>query len=246
LLEAVNTYGGNNWSLGSLLLLLLHPLCTNDEHVHLFTVALAVSPDATAHACQKRYTDTLDPSLKRGPWSADEDTRLLRAIAGFWQPGTATGTNISRNGSFENEETESIADEETPIAGPSNQHAPVAKARSSMKAKTTNAPIPWPDVAAFVLGRNNNQCRERYNVLISSANKGKERLAAPSVGAQHSANVQQKQTVNRSRWTKDEDDRLARAVVELGAESDKSKWVEVAERVGNGRGWAVVSVVCLF
>lgn len=48
-----------------------------------FTVARNVSEDATAHQCQKRYNDTVDPSIKRGPWSADEDASLLRAVEAF-------------------------------------------------------------------------------------------------------------------------------------------------------------------
>ena len=205
-------------------------------------VALAVSPDATAHACQKRFNDTLDSSLKRGPWSADEDTRLLKAIAGFWQP--ISGTGISRTQTDGDEETTEKGDEEGPLAGPSNLTS-TSKSRPAMKSKNMGVPIPWPDVATFIPGRNNNQCRERYNVLVSSANKGKGK-ANTSVVVENSEGGKDAPTVNnvnRTRWTADEDERLKISAQELGAETNRDKWADVAERVGNGRGWVVVSLV---
>ncbi|EJD01024.1 uncharacterized protein FOMMEDRAFT_29808 [Fomitiporia mediterranea MF3/22] len=120
LLEAVELYGQNNWQL----------------------VAMTVSEDATAHQCQKRYLDALDPSLKFGPWTPEEDDQLRRAIAAF------TGTPLASISSTEN----------TATAAPTKQT------------------IPWQDVALFVPGRTNNQCREHYQDTILKSTKRKRKV----------------------------------------------------------------------
>ncbi|KAI5120495.1 hypothetical protein M0805_000080 [Coniferiporia weirii] len=114
LLEAIELYGQNNWQL----------------------VAMNVSEDATAHQCQKRYFDTLDPSLKSGAWAPDEDEKLLRAVAAF------AGTSVS-----------SVSD----------------RAGQDGTQPSTKLTIPWQEVALFVPGRNNNQCRERYQDRLAKA-----------------------------------------------------------------------------
>lgn len=47
------------------------------------TVARVVSPDATAQQCQNRYQRSLDPTLKRGPWSPAEDVKLHLAVSAY-------------------------------------------------------------------------------------------------------------------------------------------------------------------
>ncbi|RDX53225.1 hypothetical protein OH76DRAFT_80944 [Lentinus brumalis] len=61
LLKGVKIYGTGSWGL----------------------VARMVSEDATAAQCQNRYTRSLDPELSRGPWTAEEDEQLRRAVDTF-------------------------------------------------------------------------------------------------------------------------------------------------------------------
>ena len=60
------------------------------------TVARNVSEDATSSQCQNRYTRTVDPNIKRGPWTEEEDVLLRNAVSVFgrswmevciWVPG---------------------------------------------------------------------------------------------------------------------------------------------------------------
>ncbi|KAJ7086654.1 hypothetical protein C8R44DRAFT_33702 [Mycena epipterygia] len=60
ILDAVKQYG-TSWSL----------------------VARYVAPDVSAAQCSNRYLRTLDPSLHRGTWSSEEDTRLTAAVLGY-------------------------------------------------------------------------------------------------------------------------------------------------------------------
>ncbi|KAJ6599306.1 MYB4R1 [Mycena vulgaris] len=46
-------------------------------------VAKYVAPDVTAGQCSSRFLRTLDPSLRRGAWSSEEDKRLIAAVAGY-------------------------------------------------------------------------------------------------------------------------------------------------------------------
>ncbi|KAI0040698.1 hypothetical protein FA95DRAFT_1566185 [Auriscalpium vulgare] len=128
LLEAVAMYGMENWQL----------------------VARTVGEHATAASCQKRFQRSLDPALKRGNWTTEEDD-VLRIAVGLYG------------------------------------HA-------------------WIDIATFIPGRTNEQCRDRWS----------ERLN-PSVA--------------KGKWSKEEDALLLSAVDALGV----GQWKEISEQVGTGR-----------
>ena len=64
----------------------------------------------------------------------------------------------------------------------------------------------WLDVANTIEGRNNEQCRDRWNDKLDPK-------------------------INREVWTEEEDGRLLDAVSEIG----EGKWKAVSEVVGNGR-----------
>ena len=146
----------------------------------LYSVARAVSEDATAQQCQKRYNDTLDPSLRRGSWTEDEDTRLSRAVAAY------TDT-------------------------------PLEDLRSTFgSVKLADKGIPWQDIALFVPGRNNNECRERFQILMNPNEKGQ-----------------------KAAWTAEEEERLLSIVDGLGG---PGKWTEVANTLRSGRTDAQVGL----
>lgn len=42
-----------------------------------------VSPYATTSQCQTRYVRSVDPSIKRGSWTPDEDIRLRKGVEAF-------------------------------------------------------------------------------------------------------------------------------------------------------------------
>ncbi|KAH9942556.1 Homeodomain-like protein [Amylocystis lapponica] len=128
LLEAVRVYGVDSWTL----------------------VARLVSEDCTPTQCQSRYTRSLDPNIKRGSWTAEEDDQLRRAVAVFGHS--------------------------------------------------------WIEVATYVPGRNNEQCRDRYQDNL-----------APSV--------------SRGKWTEDQDKALLQAIEKAGG----LKWKEISRILDNGR-----------
>ncbi|KAF8639650.1 hypothetical protein AX17_000915 [Amanita inopinata Kibby_2008] len=59
--EAVRRYGYGNWNI----------------------VARSVSENVSASQCEGHYSRTLEPSVKRGPWSKEEDTRLHIAVEAY-------------------------------------------------------------------------------------------------------------------------------------------------------------------
>ncbi|KAI0742142.1 hypothetical protein BC629DRAFT_1563992 [Irpex lacteus] len=124
LLEAVRIYGRENWQ----------------------QVARQVSEDATSSQCQSRYVRSLDPNIKRGEWTKEEDDLLKDAVSVFGRS--------------------------------------------------------WMDVCVWIPGRNNEQCRERWQEL----DKHKE----------------------SRQWTEEDDEALLQAREAVGG----SKWVEIGRILG--------------
>jgi hypothetical protein len=58
-------------------------------------VARQVSEDVTAAQCQSRYVRSLEPSLKRGSWSEEEDERLRVAVSVYGNSWTDIAPLIS-------------------------------------------------------------------------------------------------------------------------------------------------------
>jgi hypothetical protein len=75
LLDAIQVYGTNNWLIGVKGFSFLAP-----TSLIIFSVARVVSPDATAQQCQNRFQRSLDPNLRRGAWSSEEDAKLRLAV----------------------------------------------------------------------------------------------------------------------------------------------------------------------
>lgn len=55
-------------------------------------VARYVGPDVTASQCSNRFLRSLDPSLRRGAWSTEEDSRLKAAVAGYGKSWAEVGS----------------------------------------------------------------------------------------------------------------------------------------------------------
>ncbi|KAF8649779.1 hypothetical protein AX16_005545 [Volvariella volvacea WC 439] len=55
-------------------------------------------PGRTDDACSKRYREALDPSLKKGSWSAEEDARLQEAYSRIGSQWTQVGQELGRSG----------------------------------------------------------------------------------------------------------------------------------------------------
>ncbi|KAF7981605.1 hypothetical protein HWV62_32668 [Athelia sp. TMB] len=121
------------------------------KDLDLLPVASHVSEDAEPRQCRARYERSLDPSIKRGSWSAEEDEKLRLAVKAY---GTTS----------------------------------------------------WADVAGVIPGRNNEQCRDRWQDNLNP-------------------------TLAKGKWTSEEDTLLKEAVEALGTTS----WKAISERMGNGR-----------
>lgn len=52
----------------------------------------------TDDACSKRYREALDPALKRGDWTSEEDAKLLEAYARVGGKWGQIGQELQRSG----------------------------------------------------------------------------------------------------------------------------------------------------
>ncbi|GJE84916.1 snRNA-activating protein complex subunit 4 [Phanerochaete sordida] len=140
LLEMVDVYGTENWLL----------------------VARQVSEDATAGQCQSRYQRTLQPGLRRGPWTQEEDTRLKRATEVFGRSWIDVAAFVpTRN----NEQCrERWHEHVNPTVGrgrwTEEEDAALLSAYEAVGDK-------WKEVSLRVgSGRTDNMCRHRYVLLM--------------------------------------------------------------------------------
>jgi len=69
------------------------PIPTSNANFHL-TVAIHVSPSLTGLQCQNRYTKSINPALRRGAWSPEEDALLKAAVDGYGQSWNQVSTCV--------------------------------------------------------------------------------------------------------------------------------------------------------
>jgi hypothetical protein len=55
-------------------------------------------PGRTDDACSKRYREALDPNLKKGEWSAEEDEELMKLHDKFGEKWGLLGQELQRSG----------------------------------------------------------------------------------------------------------------------------------------------------
>ncbi|TDL29307.1 hypothetical protein BD410DRAFT_892629 [Rickenella mellea] len=161
LLQAVERFGFNNWQL----------------------VARHVSEDVTGHQCQKRYQDTLDPNLKRGSWSQEEDEHLRAAVEAF---GTSSWQSVSEfiPGRTNNQCRERYQDRLNPSGAKGRWTEEEDSALLALVADLGEAR--WTDVSSRIqTGRTDAMCRRRYAAL----QRKKETAADMSVQPSHTGSV---------------------------------------------------------
>ncbi|KAA1466108.1 hypothetical protein DENSPDRAFT_790470 [Dentipellis sp. KUC8613] len=168
LLDAVKIYGTENWSLGTLLVI----ISVNRLTDMLFVVARTVSEDATAIQCSNRYYRTLDPTLKRGSWSPEEDAKLRMAVDLYGHTWMEVASVIPGR------TNEQCRDRWSERLNPS-----VAKGKwtseedkrllAAVQEVLQNGDLRWKDVSEKLgTGRTDNMCRHRYDLLQKHQEKG--------------------------------------------------------------------------
>ncbi|KAI0688546.1 hypothetical protein BC835DRAFT_1284480, partial [Cytidiella melzeri] len=143
LLDAVKIYGTESWA----------------------QVARQVSEDATSAQCQNRYLRTLDPGIKRAPWSTEDDALLRKAVDVFgrswmdictWVPG--------RNNEQCRERWQEIEKLSEMNIWTAEQDQALLDAYESVGGSR------WKDISK-IMGRTTGVCRHRYQLLTKRKNK---------------------------------------------------------------------------
>ncbi|KAH9062119.1 hypothetical protein EDB87DRAFT_1609423 [Lactarius vividus] len=153
LCEAVRKYGKESWSL----------------------VARAVSEDAQINSCQNRWNRTLDPSIRRGNWTAEEDAQLRQAVDLYGHAWVEVASVVpGRN-------NEQCRDRWTERLNPK---VPRGKWSAEEDKRLISAVDElgvgrWKEVSERVgTGRTDNTCRYRYDFLKGPSSSDTSRAAS--------------------------------------------------------------------
>ncbi|KAI9466791.1 hypothetical protein BJY52DRAFT_1234364 [Lactarius psammicola] len=153
LCEAVRKYGKESWSL----------------------VARTVSEDAQINSCQNRWNRTLDPSIRRGNWTAEEDAQLRQAVDLYGHAWVEVASVVpGRN-------NEQCRDRWTERLNPK---VPRGKWTTEEDKRLISAVDElgvgkWKEVSERVgTGRTDNTCRYRYDFLKGPCSSDTSRAAS--------------------------------------------------------------------
>jgi hypothetical protein len=153
--------------------------------------------------CRIRWAHTLDPANGKsaGKWKPEEDTQMAQAVKKHGKHHwVAVAAMVS--GRTDKQCRERWVNTVDPTNGKkAGQWTPEEDARLTEAVKK-HGKDRWVAVAAMVLGRMKNQCRERWTQTLDPTN------------------------VKKGKWTPEEDAKLTAAVKEYG-----KHWVEVAAMV---------------
>ncbi|EGO01660.1 hypothetical protein SERLA73DRAFT_158888 [Serpula lacrymans var. lacrymans S7.3] len=141
LMEAMDRYGTENW--------------------HLTIVARYVSEDATPAQCTNRYYRSLDPGLKRGAWTPEEDERLRLAYAAFGASWIDVASVVP--GRNNDQCRDRWMDKLNPSV--SNGKWSDDEDRLLMETIDTLGIASWKEISGRMSGRTDNMCRNRYETL---------------------------------------------------------------------------------
>ncbi|KIM83791.1 hypothetical protein PILCRDRAFT_818814 [Piloderma croceum F 1598] len=140
LLNAVSIYGTDNWIL----------------------VATRVSEDATPQQCQNRYSRTLDPTLRHGAWTAEEDAKLRLAVSVFGNSWMEVAEVIAgRN----NEQCRDRWSDKINRKWTDDEDRALLEAVGNLG--TSN----WKGVSECLSNRTEQDCRSRYDKVLQKQNK---------------------------------------------------------------------------
>lgn len=153
LCEAVRKYGTECWAL----------------------VARSVSEDAQMNSCQNRWHRTLDPSIRRGNWTAEEDAQLRLAVDLYGHAWMEVASVIpGRN-------NEQCRDRWTERINPKVPRGKwtAEEDRRLISAIDELGVGKWKEVSERVgTGRTDNTCRYRYDFLKGSNSSNTSRAAS--------------------------------------------------------------------
>ncbi|KAF8897317.1 hypothetical protein BD779DRAFT_1667314 [Infundibulicybe gibba] len=162
LIKAVELHGVDNWAV----------------------VARFVSEDATAGQCQGRYFRALDPTLKKGNWTEEEDARLAAAAEAYGNAWVEVAATLPGR-------TNEHCRERWQEKFSSNTKASAARKRWTDEEDAALVQVvkelgkKWKEVSTK-LGKTAVSCRQRYDKLIDmdhpdNTNTGSPNQATPEV-----------------------------------------------------------------
>lgn len=136
-------------------------------------------------------------------WTPDSDERLLKAVATFGHDNwSVVACQVSEDATPSQCQNRYQRTLDPALKHKAWSDEEDSRLRLAVQAHGTS----WVNVASAIPGRHNDQCRDRWNDILSPA-------------------------VTKGRWTEEEDQDLLAKIQQLGT----SSWKEISNRLGSGR-----------
>jgi hypothetical protein len=133
-------------------------------------VAVMVSNRSSVQ-CRRRFLDVLDPeNRKKGKWTAEEDAKLIKAIAKYGKDWTRVAEMVPGRTNVKcRERWVGTVDPANCKHCVSWKPEEDAKLTEAVKKYDNN----WVSVASMVSGRTDRQCRSRWTLVLDPTNENK-------------------------------------------------------------------------
>ncbi|KAG8990050.1 hypothetical protein FRB94_004001 [Tulasnella sp. JGI-2019a] len=166
----------------------------------------------TGMQCQHRYNHSIDPSIRRGPWTEDEDkllTRSVQEVESSWSDSKgAKSKKWKKVAAMVPGRTNSQCRERwVNYLDPSISKKDWTSEEDKMLVALKESGSKWVEVAAALNGRTDNQCMTRYNHIMD------------------------RKSTREAAWTKEEDAEL----MAYKKKHPKAPWKHVAKAVGTDK-----------
>ncbi len=216
-----------------------------DQHGEDWAKIAKEMPSRTDNQCRQHYNRSLNPAIKQGKWTEEEDEQLKNLVDQYGEKWTKIATEMrGRTNNQCNQHYNSILNPAI------KQGKWTEEEDEQLKNLVTQHGEKWTEIAKKMLGRTDLQCSQHYRTLNFAIKQGKwteeENEQLKNLVDQHGENWVEiakdmpgrtniqcshyyrnlNPTIKQGKWTEEEDEQLKNLVDQHG-----EKWIKIAKEM---------------